>query len=104
MSRTSAPVLPWALASELTKTWMPSLPENAVSPRSETMNHWVASRIEIVIEVLGFLRLRHHHVDAGRNVADRLIDRKGGGNVSVSGDAPIASSPFQTAMPRVSRS
>ena len=47
------------------------------------MNHWVASEFEIVIEVLGFLRLRHHHVDAGRNVADRLIDRKGGGDVSV---------------------
>jgi len=29
------------LASELTKAWMPSVPENAVSPRSETMNHWV---------------------------------------------------------------
>ena len=30
-------------ASELTNTWMPSLPENAASPMSETMNHCVAS-------------------------------------------------------------
>ena len=30
-------------ASELTNTWMPSLPENAEMPRSETMNHCVAS-------------------------------------------------------------
>ena len=43
ISRTSALAIGSVEASELTKTWMPSLPENAVRPRSETMNHCVAS-------------------------------------------------------------
>jgi hypothetical protein len=43
ISRSSMPFLASVEASELTKAWMPSLPENAVSPRSETMNHCVAS-------------------------------------------------------------
>ena len=42
-SRTSAFDTASVEASELTKTWMPSLPENAVRPMSETMNHCVAS-------------------------------------------------------------
>src|SRR5262245_24333502 len=42
-SRTSTAPLAWVVSSECTNAWMPSLPENAVSPRSETMNHWVAT-------------------------------------------------------------
>ena len=37
-------------------------------------------RVEIVVEVFWLLRLRHHHIDAGLEVADRLIDRKRGGD------------------------
>ena len=41
--RTSALATASVEASELTKTWTPSLPENADNPMSETMNHCVAS-------------------------------------------------------------
>ncbi len=40
-------------------------------------------RVEIIVEVLGFLRLRHHHIDAGFELTDRLIDRKRGGDVGI---------------------
>ena len=42
-SRTSAFDTASVDASELTNTWMPSLPENADQAQSETMNHCVAS-------------------------------------------------------------
>ena len=39
-------------------------------------------RIEAV-DAFQLLRLRHHHVNAGLELADRLIDRKGGGDVGI---------------------
>ena len=46
------------------------------------MNHCVASALVIVGVVAPFGR-RHHDVDAGLEVADRLVDREGGGDVGV---------------------
>ena len=40
-------------------------------------------RIVIVVDVFQLLRLRHHDVDAGLEIADCLIDRKSGGNVGI---------------------
>ena len=40
-------------------------------------------RIVIVVDVLQLLRLRHHDVDAGLEIADRLIDRKRRGDLLV---------------------
>ena len=48
---------------------------------SETMNHCVDSAFVIVGG--GALGRRRHHIDAGRHVADRLIDRKRGGDLGV---------------------
>ena len=70
------------VSSEFTKTCMPSLPEKAVSPRSETMNHCVASCVVVVAGSTPAGR-RHHHIDAGRQIADRLVDRERRGDVGV---------------------
>ena len=45
------------------------------------MNHWVARSSKLSAGAAG--RLRHHHVDAGRERADRLADRERGGDVGV---------------------
>ena len=70
-----------SVSSEWTKTWMPSLPENAVSPRSETMNHWVA--IASYSSAAPPAGSRHHHVDAGAAAPTASLDREGGGDVGV---------------------
>ena len=46
------------------------------------MNHWVARSI---VRRSGFvpLGIRGHHIDAGRKIADRLIDRERGGDLGV---------------------
>src|SRR5215471_10502834 len=75
-SRTSVAPLGCVVSSECTKAWMPSLPESAVRPMSETMNHWVASESN---SSLG----RRHDVDARRQRADGLCDGKNSGHVGV---------------------
>ena len=45
------------------------------------MNHWVASASNS--SLIAPADLRHHDVDAGRERADGLIDREGGGDVGV---------------------
>ena len=45
------------------------------------MNHCVDS--DVVIVGRRALGRRRHHIDAGRHVADRLIDRKRGGDLGV---------------------
>ena len=62
---------------------MPSLPENAGEAEIGDDEPLRRQRIVIVVDVLQLLRLRHHDVDAGLELADRLIDREGGGDVGI---------------------
>ena len=47
------------------------------------MNHCVASEFEIRARAFKLLRLRHHDIDAGLEVADGLIDRERGRDVGI---------------------
>ena len=47
--RSLTPATGLAVDSERTMAWTPSWPESAVRPRSETMNHWVASGAPVVL-------------------------------------------------------
>src|SRR5215470_20444262 len=79
-SRTSLAPFGCVVSSECTKAWMPSLPENAVSPRSETMNHWVASESNSSLSAPAG---RRHDVDARRQRADGLCDGESGRDLGI---------------------
>ena len=75
ISRTSALATASVEASELTNTWMPSLPENAVRPMIGD-DEPLRRQLAVVVAAVGPLARRGHHIDAGLQIAERLIDRE----------------------------
>ena len=91
--RTSTPATGAALASERKNTWTPSLPLNAVRPKSETINHCVA-RVPPLSCIL-IIRGRPiagpcgHHVNTRIDFSGRLHDREGGRHLRIEFGADV---------------